>query len=281
VCAAAGLASSLLFLREVSRRHATEQRLRAADRRLGELEVAAAQGRRLEAVGRHASEVAHDLRNVLTAILGFSTLVLETAGDAETRTNAQEIVKAGERATVLSARLLSIGRGGGVKPMALDLHAFLRDLEPLLRKLVRAHVAFNVELAPEPMCVAADETQLEQVILNLIVNASDAMPEGGTLALRTAARTMIAGEQISGVEVAAGPYAEITVADTGVGMDAATLARAFEPFFTTKSSEEGTGLGLSTVYGIVKNSRGYLWLDSSPGLGTTATVHLPRKTPRD
>ena len=255
--------------------------MRAADQRLGELEVAAAQGRRLEAVGRHASEVAHDLRNVLTAILGFSTLVLETAGDAETRANAQEIVEAGERAAVLSARLLSIGRGGGVKPIALDLHAFLRDLEPLMRKLVRVHVAFNVELAPEPMCVAADETQLEQVILNLVVNASDAMPEGGTLALRTAARTMIAGERLSDVPVTPGPYAEITVADTGVGMDAATLARAFEPFFTTKSPGEGTGLGPSTVYGIVKNSRGYLCLDSSPGLGTTATVHLPRKTPSD
>ena len=234
----------------------------------------------MESVGRRASEVAHDLRNVLTAILGFSTLVLEKADDAEMRANAQEIVKAGERAAVLGTRLLSIGRGI-VKPHALDLHAFLRDLEPLLRKLVREGVALVVQLAREPICIAADETQLEQVILNLVVNASDAMPMGGTLTLRTAIRTLNAGERISGVPVGPGPYAEITIADTGVGMDAATLARAFEPFFSTKPPEEGTGLGLSTAYGIVKNSRGYLWLESAPGRGTTATVHLPRKVPKD
>jgi signal transduction histidine kinase len=234
----------------------------------------------METVGRHASEVAHDLRNVLTAILGFSTLVLERADDAETRANAQEIVKAGRRAAALGTRLLSIGRDV-VKPHALDLHAFLRDLEPLMRKLVGERVAFIVQLAKEPMCVAADDTQLEQVVLNLVVNASDAMPKGGTLSLRTAFRTVNAGARISGVPVLPGPYAEITIADTGVGMDTATLARAFEPFFTTKPAEEGTGLGLSTAYGIVKNSRGYLWLESAPGRGTTATVHLPRKAPRD
>ncbi|HEX7668233.1 MAG TPA: ATP-binding protein, partial [Polyangiaceae bacterium] len=133
--------------------------------------------------------------------------------------------------------------------------------------------------AREPMCVAADDSQLEQVILNLVVNASDAMPSGGTLALRTATRAVNAGERISGVPVVPGPYAEITIADTGVGMDTATLAHAFEPFFTTKPPEKGTGLGLSTAYGIVKNSRGYLWLESAPGRGTTVTVHLPRKAP--
>jgi len=235
----------------------------------------------MEAIGSHAAEVAHDLGNVLTAILGFATLVLEKAGDAETRANAQEIVKAGERAAVIGTRLLSIGRGGTMKPHALDLHAFLRGLEPLLRKLVREDVSLVVQLAREPMCVAADDSQLEQVILNLVVNASDAMPSGGTLALRTATRAVNAGERISGVPVVPGPYAEITIADTGVGMDTATLAHAFEPFFTTKPPEKGTGLGLSTAYGIVKNSRGYLWLESVPGRGTTVTVHLPRKAPRD
>ena len=255
--------------------------MRAADRRLSELEAEAAEGRWMEGIGRQASAVAHDLRNVLTALLGFSTLVLEKAGDAGTRANAQEIVKASERAAVLSARLLSIGRRKVVKPQVLDLHAFLRDLEPLLRKLVREDVVFAVQLAKEPIFVAADETQLEQVILNLVLNASDAMPKGGALAFRTATRAVSAGMRISGVPVVEGEYAEITITDTGVGMDTATLARAFEPFFTTKPPDEGTGLGLSTVYGIVKNSRGYLWLDSSPGLGTTATVHLPRKPPRD
>ncbi|HEX7670508.1 MAG TPA: ATP-binding protein, partial [Polyangiaceae bacterium] len=280
-CAAAGLASFLLFLREVCRRHAAERHLRTADRQLGELKEAAAEGRRMEAVGRHAAEVARDLGNVLTAIPGFATLVLEKAVDTETRAFAREIVKAGEKAALLGTRLLSIGRGDIVKPHALDLQAFLRALEPLLRKLVREDIALVVELAGEPMCVAADDTQLEQVILNLVVNASDAMPKGGTLVLRTATRTVNAGERISGVQVVPGPYAEIKITDTGVGMDTATLARAFEPFFTTKSPEEGMGLGLSTAYGIVKNSRGYLWLESAPGRGTTATVHLPRRASGD
>jgi two-component system cell cycle sensor histidine kinase/response regulator CckA len=241
--------------------------------------VEAVEGRRIEAVGRRAAEVAHDLRNVLTALLGFSALVLEKAGDASTRANAQEIVRASERAAALSARLLSIGRGEIIKPHVLDLHAFLGDLEPLLRKLVREDVVFVVQLAKDPISVAADETQLEQVILNLVLNASEAMPNGGLLALHTAPRTVSAGKRISGVPVIEGEYAEITITDTGVGMDTATLARAFEPFFTTKLAAEGSGLGLSTAYGIVKNSRGYLWLDSAPGRGTTATVHLPRKPP--
>ncbi len=231
----------------------------------------------MEAVGRHAVEVAHDLRNVLTALLGFSTLILEKAGDAGARADALEIVRASERAAVLSARLLSIGRGEIIRPRVLDLHAFLSDLQPLLRKLVREDVVFDVQLANDPISVAADETQLEQVILNLVLNASEAMPDGGELVLRTATRTVSAGKRISGVPVVEGEYAEISITDTGVGMNAATLARAFEPFFTTKSDAAGSGLGLSTAYGIVKNSRGYLWLDSTPGRGTTATIHLPRK----
>jgi signal transduction histidine kinase len=204
--------------------------------------------------------------------------VLEKVDDAETRANAQEIVRASERAAVLGTRLLAIGRGV-VKPRALDLHGFLHDLEPLLRKLAGDGVAFSIRLAQEPICVAADDSQLEQVILNLVVNASDAMPEGGSLSLRTASRTIGDGERISGVAVAPGAYAEIVIADTGVGMDTATMARAFDPFFTTKPPEKGTGLGLSTAYGIVKNSRGYLWLASAPGRGTTATIHLPRRAP--
>ena len=274
-CAAAGLAPFLLFLREVRRRHAAEGRLRAAERRLSELEAEAAGGRRMEDVGRQAAGVAHDLRNVLTSLLGFSRLVLEKAGDAGTRANAEEIVRASERAAALSSRLLTIGRGEVVRPHALDLHAFLRDLEPLLRKLVGGDVGFAVELAKDPILVAADETQLEQVILNLVLNASEAMPKGGGLDLRTATRTVGAGMRISGVPLVEGEYAEIRITDTGVGMDTATLARAFEPFFTTKRASERSGLGLSTAYGIVKNSRGYLWLDSAPGRGTTATVHLP------
>jgi len=255
------------------------RRLRAADRRLSELEVEAAEGRRMEAVGRLASGVAHDLRNVLTALLGLSTLVLEKAGDPGTRANAEEMVRASERAAVLSARLLSIGRGEVIKPHVLDLHAFLSDLEPQLRKLVTEEVVFVVQLSEDPIAVAADEAQLEQVILNLVLNASEAMPNGGVLALRTSTRTVSAGKRISGVPVVEGEYAEITITDTGTGMDTATLARAFEPFFTTKPTGEGSGLGLSTAYSIVKNSRGYLWLGSSPGRGTTATVHLPRKPP--
>ena len=234
----------------------------------------------MEAVGRRAAEVAHDLRNVVTAILGFSTLVLENAGDPETRANAEEIVKAGERAAILSVRLLTFGRRGVVSPRALDLHAFLRELEPLLRRIVKDEVVVHVQFTGEPLRIAADAAQLEQVILNLVANASDAMPDGGALFVRTASRTVEPGQKISGVPVAPGLYAEITIADSGRGMGTATLARAFEPFFTTKPIGEGTGLGLSTAYGIVKNSRGYLWLESAPGRGTTATIQLPREAPR-
>ena len=144
---------------------------------------------------------------------------------------------------------------------------------------MKEDVAFAVQLAKDPISVAADETQLEQVILNLVLNASEGMPNGGVLTVRTATRSVSAGVRIAGVPVVEGEYAEITITDTGVGMDTATLARAFEPFFTTKAAEARSGLGLSTAYGIVKNSRGYLWLDSAPGRGTTATVHLPRKPP--
>jgi len=144
---------------------------------------------------------------------------------------------------------------------------------------VRENVVFAAHLAKDPIFVAADESQLEQVILNLVLNASEAMPRGGALALRTATRMVSAGMRISGVPVVEGEYAEITITDTGVGMDTATLARAFEPFFTTIPAAARSGLGLSTAYGIVKNSRGYLWLDSAPGRGTTATVHLPCRPP--
>jgi signal transduction histidine kinase len=245
------------------------------------LEASESERFRTEAVGRRAAEVAHDLRNVLTAILGFSTLVLEKARDPETRENAEQIVKAGERAAALSARLLSFGHRGVVSPRALDLREFLGDLEPILRRLADHRVAVHVQVADEPLRVAADDAQLEQVILNLVSNALDAMPAGGTLSRRAAARTVEPGQKISGFPVAAGLYAEITITDTGPGMDTATLARAFEPFFTTKPSGDGTGLGLSTAYGIVKNSRGYLWLESAPGRGTTATIHLPREAPRN
>ena len=244
-----------------------------------DLEASAVELRRMEEVGRSAAEVAHDLRNVLTAILGFSTLVLEKARDPETRANAAEIVRAGERAASLSMRLLSIGRDGFPNPRPLDLHRFLGDLEPVLRRLVRDQVSVHVHLAGEALHVGISDARLEQVILNLVANASDATAAGGSVFLRTAPRDVKTGETISGFPVSPGSYAEITISDTGRGMDTATLARAFEPFFTTKLHGEGSGLGLSTAYWIVRNSKGYLWLVSSPEEGTTATLVLPRAAP--
>lgn len=276
-CAAAGLAPFLLFLREVRRRHAIERFLVSAKRRIGELEASAAEGRRLEAVGNRAAEVAHDLRNVLTSILGFSTLLLEKARDPETRAHAAEVVKAGERAAVLSMRLLSTGRGASVNPRPLELNGLLRELEPHIRRLAAGRVVVRVRYVEETLRVAVDDAQLEQAIVNLVANAMDAMPQDGVLSLSTAARTVEPGEKISGVPVVPGTYAEVKIQDTGRGMDTATLARAFEPFFTTKPVGEGTGLGLSSAYGIVKNCRGTLWLESAPGRGTTATIQLPRE----
>ena len=232
------------------------------DRKRLENELLNAQ--RLESIGRLAGGVAHDFNNLLTAIGGYTTLLLERAnGDAALAHDLGEIRRATERAGELTNQLLAFGRRQVLQPRAVDLNEILSGVGSLLQRLLGEHVELELLPAPAPATVRADPGQLEQVIVNLAVNARDAMPNGGRLQIA-----------IDEVELLEGPFVELRASDTGVGMDAETLGRIFEPFFTTR--EDGVGLGLASVYGIVHQSGGEVVAVSEPGRGTTFTVRLPR-----
>jgi two-component system cell cycle sensor histidine kinase/response regulator CckA len=256
--------------RDVTERKRAEESLRVVDERLR-----AAQ--KMEAVGRLAAGIAHDFNNLLTAILGSTDLLLENlAADHPGREDALESRQAALRAADLTRQLLAFSRQQVLAPRTLDLNDVVRDVERLLRRLIGEDVELRTVLGSDLGAVRADPSQIEQVLVNLAVNARDAMPLGGTLTIETGNvlldDTYVASQPL----VAAGDYVMIAMSDTGIGMDAETQARAFEPFFTTKERGKGTGLGLATVYGIVKQSDGYIWVYSERGLGTTFKVYLPR-----
>jgi len=229
------------------------------------LEERLLQSQKLEAMGRLAGGIAHDFNNLLTAITGYTDLLLGRGdlGGAACR-DAAEIRRAAGRAAELAGRLLAFGGRQTLQPRALDLNGVVREIEAMLRRVIGEDVELLTALDADLWPTRADPGQLEQVIVNLALNARDAMPRGGRLVLstRNAARER--------------PYVALAVADTGVGMDDATLARVFEPFFTTKEKGKGTGLGLATVYGIVEQSGGHVEVASEPGRGTTFTILLPR-----
>ncbi|HJL14632.1 MAG TPA: PAS domain S-box protein [Sandaracinaceae bacterium LLY-WYZ-13_1] len=239
------------------------------------LEAQLRQSQKMESVGRLAGGIAHDFNNMLAAILIIGHgLLEELPAHDPLRADLTDVVEAAERAAELTRQLLAFGRKQVLSPVTTDLNEQIALTTRILRRLVGEQVTLSIRPHDEPLPVLVDVTQLEQVLMNLVVNARDAMPDGGDLTVRTGTSTLREGDaRPDGAPP--GRYAELTVSDTGTGMDAETLQHAFEPFFTTKAEGQGTGLGLSTVYGIVRQSGGHLALESEPGRGTRARVLLP------
>ncbi|UCF97343.1 MAG: GAF domain-containing protein [Spirochaetaceae bacterium] len=248
---------------------------------LDELQVAQEQllqAQKMEAVGKLAGGIAHDFNNLLTAIKGFTELLLRRSTSEDPSYNdLMGIKKASEQAARLTRQLLAFSRKQVLQPRIINLNEIIGRMQEMLQRLIGEHIELVVELQEDLHTVRADPGQIEQIILNLAVNARDAMSDGGTLTLKSS--NIVVGRKKSWPELtmAAGEYAVLAVRDTGSGMDEETRRRLFEPFFTTKETGKGTGLGLATVYGIVRQSNGMILVDSSPGEGTTFTIYLPRE----
>ena len=241
------------------------------------LEQQLRQSQQLEAVGRLAGGVAHDFNNVLTAIIGFCELLVgDPTLEVRQRRDVSEIRKAADRAARLTQQLLAFSRRQVLQPKVLDINTLIGDLKPMLRRLVFENIEILVSPRPAVGLIKIDPTQFEQILVNLIVNSRDAMAQGGRLTIETADVRLDDAYQQRHLPVVPGDYVMLAVSDTGVGMDVATRHRIFEPFFTTKGAAKGTGLGLATVYGIVKQSDGYVWVYSEPGRGTTFKIYFPR-----
>jgi hypothetical protein len=265
----------LAVANDVTVRRRTETALLASQEQLR-------QSQKMEAIGSLAGGIAHDFNNLLTAILGYCDLALEemephgTAAD-----DVQEIRRAAQRAADLTHQLLAFSRRQVLKPRVFPLTSAVLPSEKILRRLISENIVLELSLAPETPFVKADPTQLEQVILNLAVNARDAMPRGGKLRVTTRGTVLDAPLAAVGTTLPPGPYATLEVSDTGTGMSPEVLERLFEPFFTTKERGQGTGLGLATVYGIVQQSGGAITVTTAPGVGTTFTLHFPVAAPID
>jgi PAS domain S-box-containing protein len=255
-------------------RDVTERR--EAEEALHQREEQLRQAQKMEAVGRLSGGIAHDFNNLLGVIIGYSEVIgMNLPADDPVRKNAEQIRVAGQRAAGLTRQLLAFSRQQMLQLTALDLNTVVLDLGKMLKPLIGADIELTTELEPHLGWVRADQGQLEQVIMNLAVNARDAMPEGGKLVIQTSNAEFAAGHSENGQTVPAGSYVLLTVRDTGVGMDADTQSHIFEPFYTGKARGKGTGLGLSTVYGIVRQSNGFILVHSQPAHGTTFQIYLP------
>ncbi|MEX0892806.1 MAG: ATP-binding protein [Gemmatimonadota bacterium] len=233
------------------------------------------QAQKMEAIGRLAGGIAHDFNNLITAMRGHAQFLVEDlAEDDPSRTDAIEIRHAADRAAKLTRQLLAFGRRQDVEPEEIDLNLVIREMAGLLRRVIREDIHLELELQEDVWPVRMDASHIEQVLMNLVVNARDALPEGGSIRVRTC--NVTDDGLVSAGERPLGPCAAVEVEDDGLGMAEATRERMFEPFFTTKPEGEGTGLGLSTVYGIVRQTGGRVAVESRPGKGTLLRVLLPR-----
>ena len=260
----------VIVSRDITERKQAEELLRRRDEELR-------QSQKMEAVGRLSGGIAHDFNNLLGVIIGYSESIEYRLAPADPlRKSAEEIRKAGERAASLTNQLLAFSRQRALQPQVLDLNALVSDMGKMLKRLIGMHIELTTNLSTTSCQVKAEQSQIEQVLVNLVVNARDAMPEGGKLLIETS--NLDVNESLAGSFpfLQPGPYVLLTVSDTGIGMDANTQRHIFEPFFTTKGPGQGTGLGLATVYGVVKQSSGGLTVDSQLGKGSTFKIFLPR-----
>jgi len=264
-----GKTATLNFLRDITERKRGEKEREA-------LQAQLLQAQKLEAVGRLAGGVAHDFNNLLTVILGYAEMVLQDLHPGHPHhAFVKNICQAGNGARNLTRQLLAFSRKQVLDVQVVDVNDLIQGFEKLIRRLIGEDVSLKLTLHENPVPVKADISQMEQVLMNLAVNARDAMPEGGVLAIETGIVGLEEMDTSPKTEIAPGRHAMLTVTDTGVGMDAETLGRIFEPFFTTKERDRGTGLGLATSYGIVKQHGGNIYAFSEPGQGTTFKIDLP------
>jgi PAS domain S-box-containing protein len=264
------IVGAILVNQDISDQRAAQEALRRSEEQLRHAQ-------KMEAVGQLAGGIAHDFNNLLTGILSYADLVLQELRPGEPmRADLEQIRHAGERAAALTRQLLAFSRRQVLQPRVLSLNASVSELDSMLRRLLGADVSLETRLDPVLGYVLADPGQLEQVLVNLVVNARDAMPAGGRVTIATSNVQLQGSDGHRGNGVRPGAYVTLSVSDTGLGMDVPTQARIFEPFFTTKAAGKGTGLGLSTVYGIVEQSGGHIAVESAPGQGATFTIFLPR-----
>lgn len=254
---------AIAFISDISQRKTLEEQL--------------FQAQKLEAVGRLAGGVAHDFNNLLTVIMGNDRFLLSQLSTIDpARAYAEEIMKASERAAALTRQLLAFSRRQVIQPQVLDLNHAIRQSEKMMRRLLGEGIVVDYRLASEAGLVRLDSSQLDQILLNLLINARDAMPGGGMALVETACVTLGEDYARTHAGVKPGPYVMLAVTDTGKGIAPETQKHIFEPFFTTKPAEKGTGLGLATVYGIVKQNGGDIWVYSEAGVGSTFKVYLPK-----
>ncbi|MGC2237035.1 MAG: response regulator [Pyrinomonadaceae bacterium] len=265
-----GKRSRLVLANDITERRRAEEALRKSEEQLQ-------QSQKLESIGRLAGGIAHDFNNLLTAINGYSELTLrELDFDDPLRRNIEEIKKAGDRAASLTRQLLAFSRKQVLKPKILDINAIILDVEKMLRRLIGEDVELRTVIQSRLGKIKADPGQIEQVLMNLAVNARDAMPKGGTLTVEASNVYLDDAYARGHIGVKPGSYVMLAVSDNGTGIDSETLQHIFEPFFTTKETGKGTGLGLAMIYGIVKQSGGNIWVYSELGKGTTFKIYLPR-----